>query len=63
LTNEAQDRLERLDAAFHERVLQGYEAIAASDPCWVTVDGTDSVEEVGRQVSLLISERLGPVPF
>jgi dTMP kinase len=63
LTDEAQDRLERLDAAFHERVLQGYEAIAASDPCWVTVDGTGSVEEVGRQVSRLISERLGPVPF
>ncbi len=63
LTDEAPDRLERLDVAFHERVLQGYEAIAASGPCWVTVDGTRSVEEVGRQVSRLISERLGPVPI
>jgi dTMP kinase len=63
LTNEAPDRLERLDEAFHERVLQGYETIAASDPRWVVVDGTSSAEEVARHVSVLVSERLGPAPI
>ena len=37
---EAIDRLEREDAAFHERVRAGYLALAAADPSFVVLDGT-----------------------
>jgi dTMP kinase len=54
------DRLERLDAAFHERVADGYRSLAAADPKrWVVVDGTGSVEEVAQAVAAAVSERLG----
>jgi dTMP kinase len=56
------DRFERLDESFHQRVRDGYTTIAASDPRWVVVDGTGTVDEVAKQVSAAISERLGPLP-
>jgi dTMP kinase len=62
LRDAAPDRLENLDEAFHERVRDGYAAIAASDPRWVVVDGTGIVEEVAKQVSAALSTRLGPLP-
>lgn len=60
MKSEESDRLERLDRAFHERVREGYLAIAATDPYWVVVDGTGTVEEVASQVSAELTARLGP---
>ncbi len=57
------DRLERLDAGFHERVRNGYRALAEADPdTWVVVDGTGPVELVAEQLLAAVVERLGPVP-
>jgi dTMP kinase len=57
------DRLERLDADFHERVHAGYRALAAHDPdIWVVVDGSGPVETVAEQVLAVVVERLGPLP-
>jgi dTMP kinase len=53
------DRLERLDLAFHERVADGYRALAGSEHGWVVVDGTGSVDEVAKAVAAVVSERLG----
>ncbi len=45
------DRIEGAGAAFHQRVLEGYRALAAADPTrWVTVDGTGTVSEVATRV-------------
>lgn len=54
------DRLEQLDIAFHERVRQGYLALARAEPRrWCIVDGTDSVPEVADLVRQAVAERLG----
>ena len=45
------DRMEAEDRAFHERVADGYRALAAADPGrWVVVDGTGEVEKVAARV-------------
>jgi dTMP kinase len=45
------DRLEAEAAAFHERVVGGYRALAAAAPDrWVVVDGVGSVDEVADRV-------------
>ncbi len=57
------DRLERLDAGFHERVREGYRALAAADPdSWVVVDADADVERVAEQLLAVVVERLGPLP-
>jgi dTMP kinase len=57
------DRLERLPAAFHERVHAGYRALADAEPeSWVVIDATGDVDAVARQVLAVVSERLGPLP-
>lgn len=56
------DRVERLDESFHRRVSDGYATLAASDPLWVVVDGTGTVDQVARQVSAAVMARLGPLP-
>jgi dTMP kinase len=54
------DRLERLDAAFHERVAQGYRSLALAEPDrWVTVDGSGTVEEVAASIADAVATRLG----
>jgi dTMP kinase len=54
------DRLEQLDADFHERVRAGYLALARADPeSWVVVDGTASVDVVAEQLLAVVAERLG----
>jgi dTMP kinase len=40
------DRLEREDTAFHERVREGYASLAAADPRFVVVDGSQPAEAV-----------------
>jgi dTMP kinase len=45
------DRLEAAGAGFHERVREGYRALAVADPeRWVVVDGNGSVSEVAARV-------------
>ena len=56
------DRFERLDHAFHERLRQGFQQIAAADPqrC-VVIDASGDVESVHRAVLGAVSARLGVV--
>lgn len=43
------DRFEAENGAFHRRVIEGYQTLAASDPeGWVVIDGTDPPDEVER---------------
>lgn len=45
-----EDRLEAEVRAFHERVRDGYHALAAQEPKrWVVLDGTSPAEEIYRQ--------------
>jgi dTMP kinase len=45
------DRFERAGAEFHQRVADGYRAMAAADPDgWVVVDAAADPDEVARQV-------------
>jgi dTMP kinase len=51
LANSRPDRLEALGGGFHERVAEGYRALAAANPDrWVVVDGLGEVEEVAARV-------------
>lgn len=53
------DRLEAAGAAFHQRVREGFAALAAGDPeRWVVVDATGSVEEVAERVWDAVSRQL-----
>lgn len=54
------DRLERLDASFHQRVAEGYASLARAEPdLWVTVDGGGTVEQVAGAIADAVSSRLG----
>ena len=44
------DRFESADLDFHERVRQGFLTIAEEEPNWLVLDGTQSLENVGRAV-------------
>lgn len=60
--NQREDRYERMDADFHERLREGFLAIArgAPDRCCV-VDTTLPVDEVAEMISATVRERLlGP---
>lgn len=58
------DRLEGLDGGFHERVREGYLALALADSGhWAVVDGSRTVEEVAALVAQVVEDRLGsPAP-
>jgi dTMP kinase len=51
------DRFESAGDAFHQRVLDGYRALAA-DPSWVIVDGAGPVDEVAVAVRAVVRDRL-----
>jgi len=54
------DRLEGLDAAFHERVALGYKELAGRDPGhWAVVDGDRGADEVAHAVAAAVESRLG----
>jgi dTMP kinase len=54
------DRFERAGAAFYERVVEGYRALAAAEPDrWVVVDGQRTVDSVARTIRAAVRERLG----
>jgi dTMP kinase len=49
--NSRPDRIEAEDAAFHQRVLDGYRELATADPeRWIVVDGTAAPDDVAAQV-------------
>jgi dTMP kinase len=53
------DRMEMEQAAFYERVIEGYRRIAVSDPRRVlVVDGCDTVDRVAEKVRVAIQERM-----
>jgi dTMP kinase len=55
------DRFERRDRAFHERVRQGFRAIARADPArCVVVDASAEARAVHRAVLAALTQRLGP---
>ena len=54
----AHDRLEAEVREFHEKVREGYRALAAAEPSrWVSVDGTADADEVERQIAAAVAER------
>ncbi len=57
------DRLESAGGAFHQRVRQGFAALAAADPGrWVVVDAGGSPSEVAGRVWAVTRARLQPSP-
>ena len=54
------DRFERIDPAFHERLRQGFQQIAATNPqrC-VVIDASGDVDSVHRAVLAAMAARLG----
>lgn len=54
-----ENRFEGFDLFFHRRVHQGYETLAKQDPQRiVTIDGTQSSEDVFRQILTALKEKL-----
>jgi dTMP kinase len=55
----AADRYEKLDTAFHQRIRDGFRAIAAAEPgrC-AMVDATPGAVEVAARIAALVDERL-----
>jgi dTMP kinase len=54
------DRFERLDRAFHERLRQGFLAIAAAEPLrCVLIDASAAAATVHREIRGAVAERLG----
>jgi dTMP kinase len=60
----ARDRLEGLDADFHDRVRHGFVAMARADEAhWVVVDGTLPVATLAVEIEAVVRTRLGsPAP-
>ena len=53
------NRLDAYDLAFHQRVRQGYHALAQADPGrWTTLDATLSKEQLQAEVRRVVTERL-----
>jgi len=58
------NRLDAYAVAFHQRVRQGYQALAQRDPQrWVTVDGSRPFAEVQNDLRRIIMERLLKFPI
>lgn len=54
------DRLEQAGVRFHERVVDGYRALAAADPGrWVVVEASGPVADVAGVVEAVVADRLG----
>ncbi|HMQ25286.1 MAG TPA: dTMP kinase [Acidimicrobiales bacterium] len=53
------DRMEGVGDGFHQRVADGFRALAAADPeRWVVLDGTGTVDEVADRVWAAVAPRL-----
>ena len=54
------DRFEREDNGFHDRVRDGFRAMAAADPQhWIVIDATPSLDAVTAAVRAAVRDRLG----
>lgn len=54
-----EDRYERMDVAFHQRLRDGFRAIAATDPArCVVIDATCPVDDVAAEIAGAVTERL-----
>jgi dTMP kinase len=52
------DRFERAGEAFHERVIEGYRAMAAEDPArWIVVGAEDDRDKIAAEIRDAIAER------
>lgn len=58
--NQTEDRFERLDISFHEKLRQGFLTIAKDDPkrCHI-IDATQDIEEMAQKILDIVTERLG----
>ncbi|UEX89983.1 dTMP kinase [Staphylococcus ratti] len=55
----AQNRLDKEDATFHNRVIKGYQQLIQQNPeRYVVIDATQPVDEVVREVITVIKKRL-----
>jgi len=58
-TKKRQDRFEREDIAFHQRVREGYLKLAASEPGrWLVVDASQSKAKIGQIIWQKVSQLL-----
>jgi dTMP kinase len=56
------NRLDAYDLPFHERVRQGFLALAAADAArWVTIDAARAADEVQVDIRRAVEARLGAV--
>lgn len=57
--DQTEDRFERLEIEFHDKIRQGFLAIAESDPdrCHV-IDATQSIDDIAEQIAQIATERL-----
>jgi dTMP kinase len=54
-----QDRMERAGEHFHQRVREGYRALADAEPeRWLVVDGAGSIDEVEKAMVAELADRL-----
>jgi dTMP kinase len=52
------DRFERAGDAFHERVIEGYRALAADDPArWIVIGAEDDRDKIAAEIRDAIEER------
>jgi dTMP kinase len=52
------DRFEAAGDAFHDRVIDGFRTMAASDPArWITVAAVGSIDDVAIQINTALDER------
>jgi len=58
MSRRALDRFEAAGPEFHERVIDGFRAMAAADPDrWITVQAVGSVERVATEIREALEER------
>ena len=57
--NDQEDRYERMDIEFHERVRQGFLEIAKQDPgrC-IVIDASGSIDQVNADIKVAIAQKL-----
>lgn len=57
------NRMENLDIDFHQRVREGYLALAAAEPArWLVLDATQPIEALHRTILLRVLALLGDFP-
>jgi len=59
----AADRMEQNSLAFHQRVQQGFQALAQDNPQWVRVDASKTEDDVFQQLQSALCHHLEQVYF